>query len=376
MGVPLETQVQDKQRRVENVLAQWVSDEAWQPPACSPETRFRNKAKLAVGGSVQHPSLGLALPDEEPVDLRECGIHEEAIWQIIPDLAGFVTLTGVEPYDPTHDRGSFKFIHVTANPDGELMLRFVVRSSQDVSAIRRALPVLQARLPHLRVASANVLPERKAALAGAEETALTEETFLPMGVGDVTLYVRSHSFFQTNSTVAAALYRQAREWADARGASDVVDIYCGVGGFALNLAAPDRRVRGIEVEPSAIECARRAAAHLSSSALPIADDNVQVRDVPVHDVQFLVQDGTTLSKLDLEADLVIVNPPRRGIGTLAATLNESGVATIIYSSCNPHTLASDLAHLSAYQVSQARLFDMFPHTHHCEVAVLLERSGD
>ena len=83
-------------------------------------------------------------------------------------------------------------------------------------------------------------------------------------------------------------------------------------------------------------------------------------------------DASALDALD--HDLVVVNPPRRGIGEhLARTLDGSGAHTVIYSSCNPTTLAADLEHLASFDVTAARLFDMFPHTHHAEVAVLLRR---
>ncbi|MGO1612416.1 MAG: 23S rRNA (uracil(747)-C(5))-methyltransferase, partial [Brevibacterium aurantiacum] len=73
-------------------------------------------------------------------------------------------------------------------------------------------------------------------------------------------------------------------------------------------------------------------------------------------------------------ECVIVNPPRRGIGArLSAALEESGIDHIVYSSCNPLTLAKDLDRMPSYTVERARVFDMFPHTKHLEVAVVLQR---
>lgn len=353
MGVSLPQQVATKQSRASQLLSTFVTPDQWLAPVTSAETGFRNKAKLAVSGSVQEPTLGIALPHHTPVDLRECGIQQTAIWQAIPDLAGFVRLTGIAPYDVTEDTGDFKFIHVTASPNGQLMLRFVVRRQENVDRLRAALPALLARLPQVSVASANILAEHRAALAGDIEIPLTDQQELAMPMGDVTLYVRSHSFFQTNSDVAAQLYAQAARWADELAPTSVVDVYCGVGGFALSMAKPGRTVRGIEVEPSAIECARKADVHEL--------------------VEFQVMDGTQLSTTDVDADLVIVNPPRRGIGPLAETLNDSHARHVIYSSCNPTTLATDLAAMTSYAVVHARLFDMFPHTHHSEIAVLLRK---
>ena len=73
------------------------------------------------------------------------------------------------------------------------------------------------------------------------------------------------------------------------------------------------------------------------------------------------------------ADLVIVNPPRRGIGALAEQLEQSGTRHVLYSSCNVTSLAKDLAAMPSFAVSRARLFDMFPQTQHHEVLLLLER---
>ena len=73
---------------------------------------------------------------------------------------------------------------------------------------------------------------------------------------------------------------------------------------------------------------------------------------------------------------MIVNPPRRGISAeLAAWIEASGVPDVVYSSCNPRTLARDLAAMPSYRIDRARLVDMFPHTRHDEVVVRLTRIG-
>ena len=73
-------------------------------------------------------------------------------------------------------------------------------------------------------------------------------------------------------------------------------------------------------------------------------------------------------------DAIVVNPPRRGIGTeLAQWINQSDIPTVIYSSCYPKSLVSDLRLMNSYRLTQARLFDMFPHTNHMECAVLLTK---
>ena len=193
---------------------------------------------------------------------------------------------------------------------------------------------------------------------------------------------------QTNGTVAAALYRQAGGWIDADLAAreanrttaaagftapsnttastsstatatpstSVLDLYCGVGGFALHAAGPGRVVHGVEVSPQAVASARRSAAEMGL------------------EVTFDVGDATAARALAAEPDLLIVNPPRRGLGSeLAAQLEAMDTPTVIYSSCNPGSLARDLAAMPSLKPVRARLFDMFPQTDHAEVLTLLRR---
>ncbi|WP_322612381.1 methyltransferase domain-containing protein [Dermacoccus abyssi] len=359
LETPYAEQLRNKQARVAETLATRIPDGVWLPARASAETRFRSKAKLAVGGTLQAPTLGITDADGTGVDLRECGIQDAAIWDVVPDLAGFVTYARLRPYDVAEREGDLKFVLVTANTDGELMVRFVLRSQDDVSRLREALPALLERLPQVRVVSANIHPEHKAVVEGDLEIPLTPEQTLRLPVGDVTLHLRHRSFLQTNTDVAGDLYRQAAAWADAVHARNVLDLYCGVGGFALHLAGEHRRVYGVEIEPTAVESARLAASERSTAGdVTFEVGDASVLDVPAED----------------SADLVVVNPPRRGIGEhLARTLDGSGAHTVIYSSCNPTTLAADLEHLASFDVTAARLFDMFPHTHHAEVAVLLRR---
>ena len=236
-----------------------------------------------------------------------------------------------------------------------------MRSAESVELLRGEVPALRAALPSARVVTANVLPEHKAVLEGDLEVPLTDQVLLPMPVGDVTLLLGPRAFFQTNTRVAAALYRQARDWVDLVSPSTVWDLYCGVGGFALHLEAPGRRVVGVETSSSAVEAAR--AAH----ALTGTESHTGT-------VEFVVGDATADSPPGPAPDLVVVNPPRRGIGAaLADRIEASSASHVVYSSCNVDSLARDLARMPSWHPREARLFDIFPQTAHQEVMVLLQR---
>lgn len=367
LGRAYDDQLAAKQEAVRTLLgAAHVADgRGWAPPVASRPDGFRNKAKMVVAGTADAPTLGILDPTGVGVDLRDCALHTPGIIAALPELAAFVSRAGLTPYDvaadlPAAQRGELKHLLVTESPDGELMVRFVLRSTSTESRIRKHLPWLQGQLPQLRVATLNIQAEHRAVLEGDREIVLTEVDTLPMRLNGVTLHLRPRSFFQTNTDVAAALYRQAQDWVADLAPARVVDLYCGVGGFALHLAAPGRQVTGIEISADAIASAERSR---DEAGLP-------------GDLSFEVGDATAPQHAALlaDADLVVVNPPRRGLGTeLAHRLEESGARHVLYSSCNPETLARDLADLASYDMVRGRLLDMFPQTPHAEVLVLLSR---
>ena len=388
LSLPMPDQLAAKQSRVAALLAEHIPADLWQAPAASAPTGFRNKAKMAVAGTAAHPTLGILDGAGCGVDLRTCPLHVPAIEAALPVLADLITELGLRPYDVPSRRGELKYVLVTASPDDDLMVRFVLRSRRYLERLRAAVPDLHRRLPQLAVAAINIQSVHQAVIEGPEEIVLTEEDRLLMRLRlpspdgssrtgrctddvELPLYLPTRSFFQTNTAVAEELYATARSWAEESEPARVWDLFCGVGGFALALAAPGRRVLGVEVSAPAIDGARDAAAlmGLDPDLVRFEAGDARVLD-PAAD-----PDGSIPGEVEAERpDLLVVNPPRRGIGEhLVTRIEASGVERVLYSSCNPRTLATDLAHLPSMRVVRARLFDMFPHTDHAEVLVELAR---
>ena len=367
MGVPYAAQLADKDAAVRGLLAAAAPADVWREPFTGPESAFRNKAKLVVGGRRGEPTLGILDPMGAGVDLRHCGLYEPGLHEAVlrlPDLVGGLGLT---PYDVPRRTGELKHVLVTHSPDGELMVRFVLRSPGQLGRLERGLPDLLTELPGTRVVTANFLPQHAALLEGDQEQVLTNQLTLPMRVNGTTLHLRPQSFFQTNTTVAAGLYRQAQEWLTEVAPASLWDLYCGVGGFALHAlttTAPPAQVTGIEISEEAVASAER-----SLTAMSLPDSRIRAT--------FRAGDATRYAAEvppEEAPDAVVVNPPRRGIGReLASWLDGSRVQHVVYSSCNARSLAADLAAMPHLQVRRARLFDMFPQTSHHEVLVLLER---
>ena len=355
MGEPYAAQTTAKDSALHELFNQWPSVE-WLPPFESAESYFRNKAKLMVGGTVQQPTLGILGPDFTGVDLTGCPLYEPAVSESFPVLTAFIRRAQLTPFHVPSGRGELKNILVTAAPTGLLMIRFVLRSTEPIVRIRKHLPWLCDQLPNLEVVTANLLPERKAVPEGKEEIVLGSANTLPFNLGDITLFLQPRSFFQTNTAVARGLYETAREWTDDLAPHTVWDMFCGVGGFALYCARPGRRITGVEISGAAVHSAKVAAANAGLS------DDVDFRE-----------DDASRAPTASAPDLVIVNPPRRGIGQLAHWLNESNAGAVLYSSCNPDSLVKDLRTMPAFAPIRARVFDMFPHTDHVETLVLLTR---
>jgi 23S rRNA (uracil747-C5)-methyltransferase len=375
---PYAQQIADKQAACQAALPA-IAAGLWDVPVLSVEAGFRNKAKMVVGGSAAQPVLGITDAQGQAVDLTACPLYPPGLQAAFAPLRDFISRAGLEPYDVAQRRGELKFVLLThAEHDdpgmGALMLRFVLRSRQGLVALQACLPRLYAALPNLAVVSVNFQPVHQAILEGEEEIILSEQASLGMQLNGMTLHVRPRSFFQTNTQVAAALYRTARAWAaelaPLNEPLDAWDLFCGVGGFALHLAPVVRgQVTGIEVSAEAIASAQQSAAELGLG-------NVRFQALAADAFAF-GGDVASANEPAKTPEIVVVNPPRRGLGAaLCGWLEASSARWLLYSSCNPQSFAQDLARMPGFVPLRAQLFDMFPHTAHGEVLVLLARKAE
>lgn len=357
LDLPYEQQIQQKQQHLEQILAAY-SVQAYQPVVTSPLSAFRNKAKMVALGAAHQPLLGINSPEGENVSLVDCPLYSDTMQQVLNYLERWIQQAGIPPYRIDKQKGELKYILLTqSQATGEFLLRFVLRSETILPRIQANLEHLLTELPAIKVVSVNIQPIHMAVLEGEQEIFLTEAKVIEEHFNHVPLKIRPKSFFQTNSVVAAQLYQTAREWTSSLGAKHIWDLFCGVGGFGLHCAQPDTCLTGIEIEAEAIECAKQSAHSLG-----------------LKHINFQALDSSTFAlEPSQHPDLIIVNPPRRGIGqTLAEKINEFAPKAILYSSCNAVTLASDLKYLDKYVIKKVQLFDMFPHTAHYEVLCLLK----
>ncbi len=354
---PYPQQLQDKQRQLQQLL-QEHQIAVFHQPVASKQWAFRNKAKMVVSGSVERPVLGIVNRQGDATDLCDCPLYPAAFSGLFSCLKVFIARAGLSPYHIVRRRGELKYILLTENSLGELMLRFVLRSEKKIPQLQGQLAWLQQKIPQLKVISANIQPIPMAIMEGEQEIMLTRQRVLAEALNGVPLWIRPQSFFQTNTDMAAQLYLTAQRWTHALNVSHIWDLFCGVGGFGLHCTQAKQTLTGIEISEGAIECAKASAQLMG-----------------LQHVEFAALDSTRFAvSSNTRPDLVIVNPPRRGLGReLCEFLTRLAPAYLLYSSCDPKTMVDDLLRLSEYDIQQVQLFDLFPHTSHSEVLCLLQR---
>jgi 23S rRNA (uracil747-C5)-methyltransferase len=273
---------------------------------------------------------------------------------LFESLRGLVTEYEISPYNIGERRGELKHIILLSNADtSQVILRFILRSAGLVPRIRKLVGLLQDSFPWIRVVTCNIQPKHAAILEGADEIFLTQERQIRECFGDIPLYLSPQSFMQVTPEIAHKLYTRAQEFAQLHAPKMVLDLFCGVGGFALHTAKSASSLIGVEVSPSAIASAMRSAGEMGlKNTLFISAD----------------VDEFLRSYSGSHPDLIIVNPPRRGLSKEAvAHIVSLAPQRILYSSCSPESFARDAQLLSGYTLERITPFDMFPMTMHCEV---------
>ncbi|MGR5450840.1 23S rRNA (uracil(747)-C(5))-methyltransferase RlmC [Vibrio sp. PNB22_3_1] len=358
--IPYSLQVEQKDARLRAMFAPF-SPKQWLTPVLSHKTQFRNKAKMVALGAAHQPTLGIEnVQDGSPLSLVNCPLYPDETQQFLSYLQDWIRVAGIPPYNKVKKKGELKFVLLTrAQNSGEFMLRFVMRSDSALERVRVNLPRLQQAFPNVTVVTVNIQPVHMARLEGEEEIFLTQQQSLLERLNHVPLVIRPKSFFQTNPQVAEKLYATAQQWVAEIRPKTMWDLFCGVGGFGLHCASEHTSVTGIEIEAEAIASAKRSAAMMGIENLDFA----------------ALDSGSFSQSQEKMPELILVNPPRRGLGaSLAEQLELSGPKYVIYSSCNPETMAKDLLVMSNYKILRCQWFDMFPHTDHTEAMMLLERS--
>jgi 23S rRNA (uracil1939-C5)-methyltransferase len=244
-------------------------------------------------------------------------------------------------------------MHVNASPSGEVHL-LVFGADASLEQPDAFFAELRKSVPEV-IGMTGFARKRKAFSLGKDT--------LTLDVEGATLHATEGNFFQVNWEQNRNMVKTVLDFAELRGGETVLDLYCGIGNFALPLAGKAGKVIGIEAGYSAIEDAKRNA----------EDNGIANTEFLAHDLQRGLK---LLLERKLRAEVIVLDPPRAGatLKTLERIL-AFVPRKIVYVSCNPSTLARDLQffHLFGFRLDRLQPVDMFPWTYHIEAVAEMVR---
>lgn len=318
----------------------------------SEQRGFRNKAKFSVTGTIEKPIIGLLGEHDldEGRELLSCPLHHPVVNEIVASLPEVITNARISPYNIQEKKGELKGIILFHSADTkETYLRFILRSKESIDRLKKYLP----NHPSIKCISVNIQPIPHAILEGDEEIFLTETKSISHKISNITFTISPKAFIQTNSKIAEKLYETASDWIAERSPSKFLELFSGQGNFSFIASEHFKKGLGIEINTDAVEMANQMAKSLNLDKLQFISSNAQR----------ILDDAIQFSP-----DLLLVNPPRRGLGSAIDLVKKIKAPTFIYSSCNATTLIEDINALEdIYEVVRGQVFDMFPQTSHFEV---------
>ncbi|MGL5206603.1 MAG: 23S rRNA (uracil(1939)-C(5))-methyltransferase RlmD [Acidaminococcaceae bacterium] len=327
-------------------------------------TFYRNKMQFPVSTTEGQLEIGcFAAATHRVVNVDNCFIQKEKNNKIIAVVREWMHKYHISAYN--EDKGTGIVRHVMGRVGvhtGDVMV-VLVTATYDIPHVKELAQMLRQNIPGLKSFVQNINKRHTNVIMGLKDRVIYGKSTIRDTLGTLKFNISPQSFFQVNSEQAEKLYNKAVEFAALTGKEIVFDVYCGTGTISLFLAKHAKAVYGIEIVPPAITDARRNAEdnHCDNATFILGD---AARKLPE-----LLEQG-------IKPDIVLLDPPRAGCEerVLSSIVNVKP-KRIVYVSCNPSTLARDLAYLSkhGYDVPTVQPVDMFPMTAHVECVALLQR---
>lgn len=326
---------------------------------------YRNKAQYPVGRDKDGRIVtGFYRPrSHDIVPVERCLIQSEKADRIAAIVRGWMQEYGVPPYDYSTRRGAVRHIYVrVGEKSGESQLTLIA-ATHKMPALDELILRLREQEPSLTGILLNHNQRGDNVILGDKTDVLWGDPMLEDRLCGHSFLLSPEAFYQVNHAQAEKLYACALEFAGLTGQETVIDLYCGAGTITLVLAEQAKRVIGVEIVPEAVENAKRNA----------------IRN-GIENVDFLCADaGQAARRLALRGvlpDVLVVDPPRKGLDETARdAILKMLPPRVVYVSCDPATLARDVAELcgTGYTLERAQAFDLFPRTNHVETVVLLSK---
>ncbi len=379
--LPYEKQLFYKQQQVEDQLKRLGKVEL---PELSPilgsakNTFYRNKLEFSFSNKrwltldemdEEHEpatmnALGFHIPRmfDKIIDVEKCWLQPDPSNAIRNFVRSYALEHELEFFDIRSQEGFLRNMIVRTASTGENML-ILAFYKEDVEKREALLNAIVEEFPELTSLMYVINSKGNDTITDQDVIAFNGPDHIFEEMEGLRFKIGPKSFYQTNSEQAYELYKVAREFASLSGNEVVYDLYTGTGTIANFVARQAQKVVGIEYIPEAIEDAR-----INSSINGIENTSFYAGDMKaVLNDDFIAENGTP--------DVIITDPPRAGMHEdVVKTILQVAPEKVVYVSCNPASQARDLALMDEqYKVAKIQPVDMFPHTHHVENVVLLEK---
>ena len=289
--------------------------------------------------------------------IKECAIEDKKAAPILWDIKLLLEEMNIPVYNEDSGKGILRYVLIRTSYHYDELMVVLVTTSMNFPGQRNFVNELVNRHPEITTIVENVNSRRTNVILGEKEKVLYGPGHIKDDILGLTFEISASSFFQINPEQVEKLYATALNLVNSSKEEVVLDAYSGVGTIGLIAARNAKEVISVEINRSA-----------HKNAVENAKRN------NVSNIQFVCDDaGKFISGYDGNIDVLIMDPPRSGSDeTFLLTVMSKKIKKIIYVSCNPETLARDIAYLSPlYEVKYVQPVDMFPMTSHCETVVCL-----
>ena len=363
IDVPYEEQLQKKQQLVEDLIGSFGRVD----PIIRMKNpdHYRNKVTSVFAPDKKgRPVCGIyKAGTHEVVPVKSCMLEDLQADRIVQTIFALMESFKIRVYDEDRQTGLFRYVQIrTARSTKQVMVTIVTGQSVFSSA-KNFVNALLKRHPEITTVVQNINDKQTTMVLGDREKVLFGPGYIEDVLCKKRFRISSRSFYQVNSLLTEKLYNIALDYAGFSGKERILDAYCGIGTIGIIAADRCREVLSVELNPDAVKDA------IENAKLNGAK-NVEVYR---NDAGRFMRDMAAKKE---KLDILFMDPPRSGASEefLMSAL-ELGPARIVYVSCEPTTLARDLAVLTegGYVMKKAVPVDMFPYTEGVETVVLLSR---
>ncbi|MEG0785136.1 MAG: 23S rRNA (uracil(1939)-C(5))-methyltransferase RlmD [Christensenella sp.] len=326
------------------------------------EYRYRNKSAFPLQQNGTAVDIGFyANHSHRIVDVDDCKIEPSDIKLVMSQLRVWIVKNGISIYDEKSGAGLLRHIVLRENKAGDIMLILCI-NGEDIPNRSHLIMLFEFVLPQVKSIMLNINTLCNNVILGDRSICIYGKDHIFETLCGLEFKIGAQSFLQVNSAQAEVLYNTLFKQLALTPADTVLDLYCGTGTISLCAAGRAKRVIGIEIVEDAVQNARF---------------NAKLNGI--ENAEFITGDAAailpaTLSREKISA--VIVDPPRKGLEeSVVRALSASGASKIGYVSCNPSTLARDLAlfHDLGYTAAVIQPVDMFPQTTHVECVAVMTK---